>query len=116
MVMGNYTPKAAQEKPEPRAMKCLRIDIPIDPYDDLLMRDVAEEIRALAYQIEFWAKLDRAQEEKETMTRKKVNNANSCIRGFGKTKGYFWRAGRPKAAELGWDEPEDEPLRLVDGR
>ena len=115
MVM-NYRPKTSQGEPEPVAMKCKRIDIPISPYDPMLMRDVAESLRACAYQLEFWAKIDREEREQRIMSRAEIDRCNETIRNNGKIKGYFWRAGRPKTGQMGWEEPEDEPLRLVDGR
>ncbi len=115
MVM-NHKPKTSQEEPEPQAMKCKRVDIPLVPYDNIFMREVAEHLRALAFQLDFWAKIDREERECRIMSKAEIDRCNSLIRIDGEKRGYYWRSGRPKAAELGWDEPEEEPLRLVDGR
>ena len=115
MVM-NYKPKQDKD-PEPVAMRCKRIDIPFEPYDDMLLRDVAEALRAVAYRIEFWAKIDREEREKRIMTQAEINSCNDMIRKVAEAKGYYWRAGRPKALEIGWAEktnPEicESPPRL----
>ncbi len=98
MVM-DYTPKPGQP-PELQPAKCRRIEIPVEPYDELLMRDLAEVLRALAYKLEFWAKLDRDTREKRIMSIAEIDHLNSQIRHLSETKGYRWRAGRPTNKEL----------------
>ncbi len=95
MVM-NYTPKPGE--PEPRAAKTKRIDIPIQPYDEMLMRDIGEAMRACAYKLEMWAKLDREEREKRIMSVAEIDHLNDQIRLFAETRGYYWRTGRPKAS------------------
>lgn len=112
MVM-NYTPPKVGE-PEPQAAKTKRIDIPIDPYDEMLMRDIGEAMRACAYKLEMWAKLDREEREKRIMSVAEIDHLNEQIRLFSETRGYYWRAGRPKASRsLVTDQSNPAPrLRL----
>ena len=118
----NYKPKTGEE-PAPIPMKCKRVDIPFAPYDDMLMRDVAEALRALAYKLEFWAKIDREDREKRIMSNAEINSCNDLIRNCANVKGYYWRAGRPKNSDIEWNpgnSPETDqtdqsgdPLHLV---
>ena len=111
MVM-DYTPPKVGEPPEMQPAKCRRIEIPIEPYDDMLMRDVAEALRQLAYKLEYWAKVDRETREKKIMSVAEIDHLNSQIRHLAETKGYFWRAGRPKASESLAGNPNETPPKL----
>ena len=108
MVM-NYDPKTPVD-PEPQPIKCRRIDIPLDPFDSFLVREVADILSGAASRMEFWSRMtDRDDREKRIMIADIIDGMNSEIRKRGEIRGYYWRQGRPKAGEVmrsGGAEPE----------
>ena len=122
MVM-HYDPKTPTD-PKPQPIKCRRIDLPLDPFDAFLVREVAEILSGAASRMDFWSRMtDRDDREKRIMVADIIDTLNREIRSRAEIRGYYWRQGRPKASEIGWDgssRPETEetvpavdPLQLV---
>ncbi len=123
MVM-HYDPKTPTD-PKPQPIKCRRIDLPLDPFDAFLVREVAEILSGAASRMDFWSRMtDRDDREKRIMVADIIDTLNSEIRTRAEIRGYYWRQGRPKATGTGQSAkdsheteetvPAQDPLHLVE--
>ncbi len=93
-------------RPEPpeqdvQNVRTRRLEIPVHPPDRELLREVADIVKGMAFQLDFWSRLtDRSEREMQIMIEDQINRANNEIRLRAEMRGIKWRTGRPTNKEM----------------